>query len=164
MRPQRTDERPPLFVAPTGALVDQDIPLVRATRPWAAGAPVPQRSASFLSAFTRMTEVHPVLLDGLPRWWRASAHDNRVEIARRLVLEAPHRDAAGTWRFRGRLRSPWRARSSPVELMLWPRLGAWTKLAVEPQRDVHVGRRYFRSGNRVLDTLTERLRRELPPS
>lgn len=159
--PQRTDERPPLVAAPDRDVV-VDVPLVRTMSPWAAGAPAPQRSASFLAAFSRMTEVHPGQLDALPQWWRTAARDNRVEIGHRLVLEAPRRDAAGTWRVRGRLRSPWRARSIPVELLLWPRLGAWTKLAVEPQRNVHVGRCYFRSGNRVLDTLTERLRRELP--
>lgn len=161
--PQPTDA-PFLVVAEAtnGPVEPVDMPAVRTMTPWSAGAPVPARTASFRSAFTRMTNVHPRQLDALGQWWRSAARDDRVEIAHRLILEAPRRDAAGTWRVRGRLRSPWRARSIPIELLLWPRLGAWTKLAVEPQRDVHVGRRYFRSGNRVLDTFTERLRRELP--
>jgi hypothetical protein len=121
----------------------------------------PVKSATFLAAFTRMTTVHPAQLDGLEEWWKARARDDRVEIAHRLVLEEPHRDTGGTWRVRGRLRSPWRARSIPVEVLLWPRLGSWTKLTVEPQRGVHVSRRYFRSGHRVLDVLTDLLRREL---
>jgi hypothetical protein len=163
--PERADVSPFAMTTVASAVRDTaaEAPIVRAQRPWAAGAAAPvARSAHFLAAFTRMTEVHPAQLDALPAWWANAAHDDRVEIARRLVLEAPHRDATGGWRVRGRLRSPWRARSIPVELLLWPRLGAWTKLAVEPQRDVHVGRRYFRSGHRVLDALTERLKRELP--
>ena len=67
----------------------------------------------------------------------------------------------GLWRMDGSLRSPWRVRSIPVELSLWPRLGAWTKLALEPQRDVHVGRRYFSTGQRVLDAFCGRMIREL---
>ena len=158
--PQPTDT--PFLVAPDPVLEPVDLPAVRTLTPWSPGAPVPTRAASFRSAFTRMTNVHPRQLDALGQWWHSAARDDRVEIAHRLILEAPRRDAAGTWRVRGRLRSPWRARSIPIEVLLWPRLGSWTKLAVEPQRDVHVGRRYFRSGNRVLDAFTERLRRELP--
>jgi hypothetical protein len=48
-----------------------------------------------------------------------------------------------------------------VELQLWPRLGAWTKVSMQPQRRVHVGRRYFRLGHWALDGLIERLEQEL---
>jgi hypothetical protein len=48
-----------------------------------------------------------------------------------------------------------------VELQLWPRLGAWTKVNMQPQRRVRVGRRYFRLGHRALDGLIERLENEL---
>jgi hypothetical protein len=110
-----------------------------------------------------MIALDPTLLDVLPAWWRAHARDGRVEIARRLFIEQPQRGHADTWRMRGSLRSPWLARSIPVQLSLWPRLDAWTRLSLEPQRGVHVGRRYFRSGQRVLDTFCARLIDELGP-
>ena len=78
------------------------------------------------------------------------------------MLEAPRRDPAGVWRVRGRLRNPTRTRWIPVELLLWPRLDAWTKLSVEPQRGVRVGRRYFANGHRALDMLCAELVRDLP--
>ena len=61
----------------------------------------------------------------------------------------------------GRLRSPYSMRSIPVELVLWAHLGTWTRLCLEPQRRVHVGRAYFRKGHRVLDALSARLISEL---
>ena len=59
------------------------------------------------------------------------------------------------------LRSPWLQRRIPVELLLWPRLGAWTKVCLEPQRRVRLGRRYFSNGHRAIDALTARLNTEL---
>jgi hypothetical protein len=61
----------------------------------------------------------------------------------------------------GWLGSPWLRRPIRVELQLWPRLGAWTKVSMQPQRRVRVGRRYFRLGHRTLDRLVERLEQEL---
>jgi hypothetical protein len=78
-----------------------------------------------------------------------------------LEVDPPQRDRSGTWRMSGRLRSPWLRRPIGVELQLWPRLGAWTKVTMEPRRRVRVGRRYFRSGHGALDALTERLESEL---
>jgi hypothetical protein len=101
-------------------------------------------------------------LESLGEWWRRRARDDRVEVAGRLVLEAPRRDPAGAWRVRGLLRNPTRTRWIPVELLLWPRFDAWTKLSVEPQRGVRVGRRYFANGHRVLDVLCGELVRDLP--
>ena len=92
-----------------------------------------------------------------------SARDERVEVAHRLFLERPRRDRADTWRMRGSLRSPWRPRSIPLELLLWPRFETWTKLSAEPQRGVHVGRRYFANGHQVLDALCAELIHELAP-
>jgi hypothetical protein len=144
-----------------------DAAQVRGGVPWGSGEWRPvsavqsAKTAHFVATFTRMVAVHPRALDTLDEWWARCERDDTVEIANRLVLEAPRRDEAGTWRLRGRLRSPGRLRRLPVELLLWPRLGAWTKISLEPVRDVHVGRRYFRSGHRVLDSLTARLMDEL---
>jgi hypothetical protein len=113
------------------------------------------------ATFTRMTTLHPALLVELPNWWQRRADEARVRVTRQLVLEAPRFEASGTWRLHGWLRSPWLHRWIPVELELWPRLGAWTKLSLEPQRRVRPGSRYFATGNRVLDTLTARLTAEL---
>jgi hypothetical protein len=113
------------------------------------------------ATFTRLTTLHPVLLAGLPEWWRTRARDARVRATRRLELETPQRDRSGTWRMYGSLRSPWPRRPIGVELQLWPRLGAWTKVSMQPQRRVHVGRAYFRMGHRALDALTARLESEL---
>jgi hypothetical protein len=116
---------------------------------------------TFSATFTRLTELHPALLADLPNWWRRRADDARVRVTRQLVLEAPRFESSGTWRLRGSLRSPWLRRGIPVELQLWPRLGSWTKVSLEPQRRVRLGRRYFDNGHRALDTLTTRLHTEL---
>jgi hypothetical protein len=113
------------------------------------------------SAFSRLTTLHPTQLADLPAWWSRRAHDGRVRATRRLTLEAPVRRASGTWQMRGRLRRSWVGREVSVDLELWPFLGAWTKLTLEPQRRVHVGRRYFRNGHRALDALTARLSAEM---
>jgi hypothetical protein len=62
---------------------------------------------------------------------------------------------------RGHLRSPWLQSSIPVELTLWPWLGEWTKLSLEPGKHVLITRRYFRKGHRMLDVLGDRLASEL---
>jgi hypothetical protein len=123
-----------------------------------ATAPLQRQSSA---TFTRLTTVNPALLAGLPDWWRARAHDDRVRATRRLELDPPKRDRSGTWRMFGRLRGPGLRRPIGVELQLWPRLGAWTKVTMQPQRRVRVGRRYFRAGHRALDALSERLESEL---
>ena len=105
--------------------------------------------------------AHPARLEALPAWWHRHARGESVEFASRLRIEEPRYEPLGVWRMGGSLRSPWRLRSIPVELWLWPHLDAWTKLALEPQRDVHVGHRYFSAGQRVLDALCSRLMREL---
>ena len=135
---------------------------VRSQTPWAPAPPVPRPSAGrWGTTFTRMISVHPSQLPDLPRWWRARARDGRIRITSRLWFEQPRPAARGVWRARGRLRSRWWLRSIPVELVLWPHLGSWTKLNLEPRRAVHAGQPYFRKGHRVLDVLTERLAREL---
>lgn len=127
------------------------------------GVPAVQR-VSFTGTFRRMIALRAGMLDSLPDWWRQRADDERVEIARRLFLGEPRRFRAGTWRMRGALRSPGRARAIPIELLLWPHLEAWTKLALEPQRGVSLGRRYFTNGHRVLDALCTELMQELTPN
>ncbi|GIU86535.1 MAG: hypothetical protein KatS3mg009_1050 [Acidimicrobiia bacterium] len=139
---------------------------VRGASPWAA-APAPvasPRPPRWATTFSRMTGLHPSLLAYLPDWWQAHERGGRVRVTRRLALERPAPGPRGAWRARGWLRGAWPSRPVPVELLLWPHLGSWTKCTLEPQRAVLAGRRYFRRGNRVLDVLTERLRRELRPS
>jgi hypothetical protein len=119
------------------------------------------RAVSFTGAFRRMIALRAGVLDSLPDWWRQRADNERVEIARRLFLDEPQRFRAGTWRMRGSLRSPGRPRAIPIELLLWPHLEAWTKLALEPQRGVPVGRHYFANGHRILDALCAELVEEL---
>src|SRR6266568_6282427 len=71
-----------------------------------------QDSASSLSpgrlsaVFTRIIDVHPARLGDLERWWWRQAGHGRVRVARRLFLDEPRRDASGTWRMSGALRSP----------------------------------------------------------
>jgi hypothetical protein len=113
------------------------------------------------AGFSRMLNLAPARLDALGAWWAAHQRDGGVEIGGRLFVGPPHRRAADTWCLRGRLRRPWRARAITVDVVMWPHLGMWTKLSLEPQRSVRVGRRYFRSGHRVLDMLTDRVIREL---
>ena len=108
-----------------------------------------------------MIGLHPTQLADLPNWWRHRARDQRVRVARWLSLEEPHYGASGAWQVHGRLRTRWLRRSIPVELQLWPHLGAWTKMSLEPQRRVHAGRGYFKTGHRELDTLADRLIGEL---
>jgi len=141
-----------------------EAPFVMTLPPWSTrGTPVaPPRAASFLSGFSRMIPLPARALEALGEWWRRRARDDRVEVGGRLLLEAPHRDPAAVWRVRVRRQSPMHTRWIPVEMLLWPRLDLWTKLTVEPQRGVRVGRRYFANGHRALDTLCIELVRELP--
>jgi hypothetical protein len=123
--------------------------------------PRPDARRGLSATFTSMIALHPALLADLPNWWRRRADRERVRVSRALLLEAPSFEPSGTWRLRGSLRSPWSRRWIPVELQLWPLLGAWTKVSLEPQRAVRPGRRYFRNGHRTLDALTARLSTEL---
>ncbi len=137
---------------------------VRTRPPWnaaASAAEIQPRAATFYSTFNRMIALAPARLAGLDEWWRRAAQDGRVRVSRRLSLEEPRPLRGGTWRASGRLRSPLLVRSIPVELLLWPYIGNWTRMSLEPQRSVHTGRRYFRRGHRSLDLLTHRLVTEL---
>jgi len=141
---------PPVFSLPPWLIADEVRPPAMANG-----------GRRFSATFTRMTALNPELLADLPNWWYRRADKARVNVSRQLVLEAPSFEPSGTWRLRGSLRSPWLRRWIPVELQLWPRLGAWTKVSLEPQRFVRPGRRYFRNGHRTLDALTARLTTEL---
>ena len=120
--------------------------------------PTPRSSATFV----RLTTLNPASLAGLPEWWSERARDSRVRAEGRLHLGAPQADASGTWRIPGWLHSSWLRRPIGVELQLWPRLGAWTKVSMQPHRRVRAGPCYFRLGHRALDGLIERLDRALP--
>ncbi len=148
---------------PTGATLAVETAL-RHWSPWSIAdelRPPGDAGRPFSATFTRMTALNPALLADLPNWWSRCADDTHVRVTRRLVLEAPSFESSGTWRLRGLLRSPWLRRWIPVELQLWPRLGAWTKISLQPQRHVHLDRRYFNNGHRSLDALTARLTEEL---
>jgi hypothetical protein len=134
---------------------------LRARQPWSPPPEVQVRSATFHTTFNRLIALSPKRLKGLPEWWSRSECDGRIRISRRLTLEQPPSVARDTWRAPGRLRSPLLVRSIPVELLLWPYVGGWTRMSLEPQRAVHAGRFYFRRGHRVLDALTRRLVTEL---
>jgi hypothetical protein len=159
------DVPPPAVVVEAVRATLEESRVIRSQPPWSYDV---QRQAlaspttSYLAAFSRMIALHPSQLSHLGEWFERNERDGYMQIVRRLTLGHPRVDASGTWRLRGVLRSPWRARAIPIELVLWPRLDAWTRLSLEPQRGVHVGRRYFRSGHRVLDVLCNRLIRELP--
>jgi hypothetical protein len=144
------------------ALAAATVIFTRSARSTANEFPPPPDGRRGISAtFTSMIDLNPALLADLPNWWRPRADHARVCVSRQLLLEAPSFEPSGTWRLRGSLRSPWLRRWIPVELQLWPRLGAWTKVSLEPQRGVRPGRRYFRNGHRTLDALTARLTTEL---
>jgi hypothetical protein len=137
----------------------------RAQPPWTSLEPQPPvvRTPTSRSTFSRMICVRRAQLGSLPDWWRRNTSGGRVRVTRRLSLAEPRLATGGVWRTAGRLRSPWSLRAIPVELLLWPHLDSWTKVLLEPQRPTHVGRRYFRRGHEVLDTLGARLVNELEP-
>jgi hypothetical protein len=154
----------PMILDPTPAIAG---PLaVRTPQPWAPAehrsAP-PMHHATSVAVFSRMIPLRAVMLDFLPVWWRLRERNERVEIADRLFLEPPRRGGADTWRMPGSLHSPWHPRSTPFELLLWSRLDTWTKLSLQPQCGVRVGRRYFTSGHEVLDELCTELIHGLTP-
>jgi hypothetical protein len=136
----------------------------RTQPPWVAIEQLPiARTARPQSTFSRMIPVRPSQLGSLPEWWRRNTSRDSVRVTRRLSLGQPRLVNCGVWRTEGRLRSPWLLRAIPIDLLLWPYLDSWTKLVLEPQRPTHVGRRYFRRGHEVLDTLSTRLMNELEP-
>lgn len=108
-------------------------------------------------AFTRMLDVTPERLERLPRWWESVARRGHVRLTRRLILEAPRPLPGGGWRMRGSLRRALITPAARFELTLWPHLGRYTKLSLEPRRRVHAGRRWFRRGHKGLDRLARAL-------
>lgn len=107
--------------------------------------------------FTRMLDVTPERLERLPRWWASAAQRGRVRLTRRLTLEKPRPLPGGGWRMRGSLRRALITPAARFELTLWPHLGRYTKLSLEPRRRVHAGRRWFRRGHQGLDRLARAL-------
>lgn len=105
------------------------------------------------AAFTRMLDLTPDQLALLPRWWEVAARRGRVRLTRRLTLETPRAMPGGGWRMRGSLRRAVVAPAARFDLTLWPHLGRYTKLSLEPRRRVHAGRRWFRRGHEGLDRL-----------
>jgi hypothetical protein len=141
-----------------------DAPAMLSYPPWSSDrgqVPAPARPVTLIASFSRMIPLPGRRLETFADWWQRRAQRDRVAVHRRLVLEEPRRDDTGVWRVRGRLRIAGRARWIPVELLLWPRFDMWTRLNVEPQRGVHVSRRYFARGHRVLDAFCDELQRTL---
>jgi hypothetical protein len=128
------------------------------------GTVAPRARGMLPPTFTRLLDLHPDRLTVLTDWYGTATAGNAPLQVRALTLDAPHIVRAGVWRLHGRLRSPTRARAIPIELLLWAHLGSWTKLRLEPERSIHVGRAYFRSGHRALDRLSDRLHDELGPA
>jgi hypothetical protein len=131
--------------------------------PLAEGTVAPRARGMLPPTFTRLLDVRPERLGALPDWFTAAAavEGSTPLRVRGLALDPPELVRSGVWRLHGRLRSPTRARAIPIELLLWAHLGSWTKLRLEPERSIHVGRAYFRSGHRALDRLGDRLHDEL---
>ncbi len=121
--------------------------------------PSPVPTARLSATFTRIVDLHPSRLGELKPWWSRRAKHGRVRI-NRLSLGPVRVDHGGTLRMRGWLRASLLGRATPVELTLWPWLGEWTKLSLEPQRHVVMTRTYFRRGHRALDAFADRLARE----
>ena len=116
------------------------------------------------ATFTRILDLPPDRLDALPAWWRSRARRDHARVARRLTLDPPAPSSGRTWRMHGHLASPWLRRPIAVDVTLWPWLGAWTKMTVEPRHHVLTGRAYFARGHRTLDALSDLLIEELPPA
>jgi len=125
---------------------------------WAArlvDRPPPTRA--YAPRFLRLLDVSPVELPGaLHRWWHAAARDDIAVLARVLRVGPPRGDRRETWTMTGRLRVANRPPIA-VDVMLWPHLGYWTKLTMEPHAPTRVGRSYFRRGHAALDELRDAL-------
>jgi hypothetical protein len=128
--------------------------------PSTSSSAVPVPTARLSATFTRIIDLHPTRLVSLRPWWSAAARHGTVRV-KRLALETPIVDAGGALRMQGRFRGSRFGPTTPVELTLWPWLGEWTKLSLEPRRHVAMTRGYFRRGHRVLDVLADRLAKEL---
>jgi hypothetical protein len=124
--------------------------------------PSPVPTARLSATFTRIIDLQPTRVLRLHAWWLHRAKHGRVRV-NRLALGEPQIGAGGTVRLPGRLRTSRLGRAAPVDLTLWPWLGEWTKLSLEPRRHVAMTRRYFRRGHRTLDAFADRLAEELRP-
>jgi hypothetical protein len=134
-------------------------PTVRVSLPPAT----PVSTARHPPGFVRMLELDAAALGGFPRWWASPARSHAAR-AMGWSLDDLQPGAGGAWRVRGRMRRRRFGRRVPFDLLLWPHLGAFTKLVVEPRRHIRVNRSYFRRGHRALDRLIEELEVLTQPS
>ena len=116
----------------------------------AAAPPGPSSPASFF----RLLPAPP---SGVAAWWSSRGGGGEVCVERRLRLGPPHAEGGGAWSAPGWLRRPVTRRWTPVELVLWPHIGA-SKLTVDPRRRVRATTGWFRSGHRALDALAREVR------
>ncbi len=119
--------------------------------------PVQSAARAFSPRFVRLVDISPAELPGaLRRWWEDAARDGSAVLARALRVGMPFADRRETWTIAGRLRVANRPPIA-VDVMLWPHLGYWTKLTMEPRTPTRVGRTYFRRGHAALDELRDAL-------
>ena len=147
-------EAPPAM--PTRARAPSDSDLAD----WASrlvDGPRPAATRAFSARFLRLLDVAPAELPhALQAWWTASEHDGFVVLARALRVARPRADRRATWTMAGRLRVATR-RPIAVDVLLWPHLGYWTKVTLEPHSPTRVSRSYFRRGHAALDELRDAL-------
>lgn len=106
-------------------------------------------NGSHAPAFSRMLDIGPESLGGVFAALFMPARDV-LELGN-VSLRAP-RHIGSVWQLPGRLRV--HRRGVPIHLSVWPHVGYWTKICVEPVGGVRRSRAYYRAGNRALDALT----------
>lgn len=123
-----------------------------------ADAPTPPSAARLSGRFLRLVKLPgPQLGPVLDQWWAAGAHHDAVVIGRRLRLESPLGSPARGWIMVGRIRRFTRWHWVPVVVELWPVHDKWTMMTMTPRVRVFASQRYFRTGQAVLDRLTNAL-------
>jgi hypothetical protein len=120
------------------------------------GSPVAPRELS--ARFLRLVRLPGVQLAAiLDEWWTTMAVGDASTVDRRLRLGLPRGDAYGGWTMTGHVRRLTRWHWVPVDLELWPVHDRWTMVTMTPRARVFATARYFRTGHRVIERLTELL-------
>lgn len=125
------------------AIASRSAPMTMSSR---SPEPAPTTVRTPVTTFRRLIDVPgdrlAVALNG---WWQRGAHDVghlRIDVVR---------EVDGAWSLGGAFRATAISRSLPIELLLSPYWGRWTKLELMPRRRTTPHRSYFREGNRALD-------------
>ena len=153
LEPLPVEPPPPPFATPTRPRPPSDSDLAQWAGRLADGPRVLSPGAAFSPRFVRLLDISPrELPDALRSWWRANARDGSAVLARALRVGEPYADRRETWTMTGRLRVMHRLPIA-VDVLMWPHLGYWTKLTLEPHAPTRVGHMYFRRGHAALDEL-----------